>query len=148
MPPAPTPLAERFWAKVDKQGPLHPDLQTRCWLWTGARSRSRGLTAYGHIREGGRGTRMWRVNRLAIVLATGEDAPGMDACHRCDNPLCCNPDHLFWGTHRYNMLDYIRKYGRVAVEKRPLPPRPALPFEEPLDEIEAAVQNVLRAAGG
>jgi hypothetical protein len=67
------------------------------------------------------------------MLATGQNPADMDACHTCDNTICCNPDHLFWGTHRANMRDYIVKYGRVAVSKRPLPPRPGLPFHEPTD---------------
>lgn len=128
------PLAERLAAKVDASG--GPDA---CWPFTGRISVNRGTgLGYGQIRADrttvGQQARLLKAHRAALMLATGEDPPDKDACHACDNTICCNPKHLSWGTHRENMRDYIVKYGRLAVSKRPLPPRPGLPFEpEPTD---------------
>jgi hypothetical protein len=129
-------LADRFWAKVDRSaGP------TACWPWLGYIGQNRGTgRGYGQIRDTSAGSRgrLLKAHRVALVLKTGRDEPALDACHECDNSVCCNPGHLFWGTHRENMKDYILKYGRVAVEKRPLPPRPKLPFEDAVDPLDAA----------
>jgi hypothetical protein len=123
-------LAERLARKTDRSG--GPDA---CWPFTGCISVNRGSgLGYGQLRVGSKvdGTRrLVKAHRLALILKTGEDRPLEDACHSCDNTVCCNPAHLSWGTHRANMADYIAKYGRIAVSKRPLPPRPGLPFEAP-----------------
>lgn len=121
------PLADRFWPKVDSSG--GPDA---CWPWTGAKSQKTSA-CYGVIREGGSG-RMLLAHRVALFLTTGEMPADLDACHKCDNPICCNPAHLTWASHRENMRDYAAKYGGVAREKRPAPPRPML---DALDELEA-----------
>lgn len=140
--PAPRPLAARFEAKVDRSG--GPEA---CHPWTGARTRRRyGATVYeyGNIRDdcapgGGRG-KVLLAHRVALTLHTGEPAPPeMDACHRCDNTLCCNGTHLFWGTHRYNMLDYAKKYGKLGVTKVPPEVRPrAIDWDGPEELSEEA----------
>ena len=58
------------------------------------------------------GRSMFKSNRLAYFLATGEDPGELDVCHRCDNPPCCNPACLFLGTHKNNSDDMIKK-GRA-----------------------------------
>lgn len=118
---APGSLEARFWPKVDRAGGIEA-----CWPWTGATSQKTSAR-YGIIRdEHGRKGKVLLAHRVALFLLTGAMPSHLDACHACDNPICCNPTHLFWGTHRENMRDYAAKYGRVAVEKRPLPPRPIL----------------------
>jgi len=99
------PEAERFWAKVDKRGP------DECWPWTGARSH-RGYGIFGSNGRNRNAQRTaWELTRGPIP--PGEGAHGTCVCHACDNRACCNPSHLFLGSHRDNMLDASRK-GRVA----------------------------------
>lgn len=88
-------IARRFWAKVQKT--------STCWLWTAFRN----AQGYGRLYAGGR-TRP--ATHVALWLATGKWPPqGMLACHRCDNPSCVNPDHLFLGTARDNARDCLEK---------------------------------------
>jgi len=56
---------------------------------------------------------------MAYFAATGVDSVGQEVCHTCDNPICCNPAHLFLGDRFANMQDAGRK-GRLSV---PRPPR-------------------------
>jgi hypothetical protein len=56
-------------------------------------------------------------NRVAYIVTYGPIPDGMFVCHRCDNPPCCRPDHLFLGTQRENLADMKRK-GRSATGDR------------------------------
>jgi hypothetical protein len=120
MPGRRAPLADRFWDKVDRSAGMHG-----CWPWIGAvgnRGRQRSGTdrnaggLYGHIRTGGVGAPLIKAHRLALILATGEDWPELEACHAlwCTTTLCCNAwgGHLRWGTREDNIADWIAKYGR------------------------------------
>lgn len=106
-------LAERFWAKVDRNGPVpahRPELGP-CWAWTGAVS-----AGYGVIVTGRRGaTLRMRAHRLAWWLWHGR-WPDPCALHHCDNPLCVRRDHLFEGTRTDNNADMTAK-GRNADTK-------------------------------
>lgn len=104
MPRKIIPLMDRLWAKVVKtpQG---------CWEFTGAKT---GRSAdknkqYGHIRLGKRGSPMKRVHVIVYENLKGHIPPGYMVCHKCDNPSCCNPDHLFIGTMKDNINDMIKK---------------------------------------
>lgn len=91
---------ERFWSNVDKSG--------GCWVWTAAR----GGFGYGLIRLGSErsGTRRMQVtHRFSYELAFGAIPPGLVVCHRCDNPPCVNPAHMFLGTQADNMQDRVSK---------------------------------------
>jgi hypothetical protein len=99
----PTPK-ERFWSKVSKS--------ETCWTWT-AKKRPGG---YGLFSLGGK---MLQAHRVSWTFENGEIPDGMDVCHKCDNPSCVRPDHLFLGTHTDNMHDMIAKgrenmYGRKS----------------------------------
>lgn len=92
---------QRFMSKVS------PEPNTGCWLWTGAISSRQ----YGQFWVAGRTV---GAHRFALSVRLGHPLPdNMDACHRCDNPPCVNPDHLFPGTAQDNMADCKRK-GRIA----------------------------------
>lgn len=80
--------------------------KTGCWEWQGARHKH----GYGEIRDGAIGV---RASRKAYELWKGPIPAGIRVCHQCDNPPCCNPEHLFLGTQKQNMEDASRK-GRIA----------------------------------
>lgn len=101
--PEPRPLTERFWRHVRKTDD--------CWLWLGG-------PGYGRLRTGGKGTPLVGPHRLAWELAYGPVPDGLIVCHRCDNPRCVRPDHLFVGTHGDNARDRERK-GRGRRGRRP-----------------------------
>lgn len=111
-----TPLLERFWSRVDRQGP------DDCWLWQGSLKDN----GYGIIGSGGRGGKSIYVHRLSYDLAHPDDPlpDGWNACHTCDvrwaddtYKRCVNPAHLFAGTHQDNMDDMWAK-GRGAIGER------------------------------
>ena len=95
-------LTERFWEKVDIRG------KADCWPWTAYRSPH----GYGRIGRGGKRGRIETASRLAWELRNGPIPDGLHVLHRCDNPACCNPAHLFLGTHGDNVRDMYAK-GRA-----------------------------------
>jgi hypothetical protein len=102
----------RFWAKVNKSGPVpahQPDLGA-CWVWTGGTNRKH----YGQINIAGV---ICRANRVAWTMAEGFVPDGMFVLHACDNPRCVRRSHLFLGTHVANMADEVAK-GRQARGER------------------------------
>lgn len=95
-------IAERFWSKVDVRG------ENDCWPWKGATQKG-----YGHFRlNNPRRTR--KAHTISYELTYGEFPTGMEGCHTCDNPICCNPKHVFPGSHADNMRDMIAKGRRKS----------------------------------
>lgn len=80
-------------------------IESGCWEWKGSRHVRGG---YGQI-SGTRATGPLKAHRVAYEISFGEVPEGMMVCHRCDNPPCVNPDHLFAGSGLDNIQDCWNK---------------------------------------
>ena len=97
-------LVFRFWDKFDRP-------KDECWLWKAGKSSG----GYGNIDRGdGCGYSSIRAHRLSWMLYNGPIPNGLCILHKCDNPACVNPDHLFLGTKGDNAKDRDAK-GRLVV---------------------------------
>lgn len=90
----------RFWDNLNKED------SEICWNWMGYRNR----VGYGQIKVGGKNL---RAHRVAYAIANGHVPASLDVLHSCDNPPCCNPNHLWLGTDLDNVADKVAK-GRQA----------------------------------
>lgn len=90
--------------------------ESECWPWTGCVNR----WGYGACQVDGR---QLNASRAAWLFANGEIAPGLMVCHRCDNPICCNPSHLYLGTQFDNMRDRKEREGYRSVPRGAKHPR-------------------------
>lgn len=89
-----------FWTKVDRSA--GPDA---CWPWTAGRdSQGYGSTRLNGVQD--------RAHRVALALDGRPVPSGMYGCHRCDNPSCCNPAHLYVGSVSQNVVDMYTRSGR------------------------------------
>jgi hypothetical protein len=84
------------------------DNDSHCWEWTG----TIGVRGYGRLGIMGRSYLAHRLSLLAHGYTLGD---AQHALHRCDNPRCINPDHLYAGTHADNMRDAVQR-GRINME--------------------------------
>ena len=100
-----TTLTAKFWCRVKVEA------EPACWPWLGYRNRN----GYGHMRVGNN-VRLY-AHRVSWELHYGKIPDGMLVCHRCDNPPCVNPLHLFLGSHADNHADRNAK-GRQARGER------------------------------
>ena len=94
----------RFWSKVDVRH------ENRCWNWRASRKGRKGQQ-YGAFSIDGK---MTSSNRVAWEIANNEALGRRIACHTCDNPLCCNPAHIYAGTHKSNRRDAMAR-GRAVI---------------------------------
>lgn len=92
---------ETFWAKVDRSGGPNA-----CWPWLKYRSK------FGHGWVKYQGSGWTTAHRIAYRLIHGTLSDDLDVLHRCDNPWCCNPAHLFTGVQADNNIDMAKK-GRA-----------------------------------
>jgi hypothetical protein len=99
-------LSEVLWARVDKSN------ASGCWVWTGARKSG----GYGHFHHRDHG--LIKAHRASWIVTNGEIPAGLIVCHKCDNPPCVNPSHLFLGTKKDNTRDMMAK-GRAMFRGEP-----------------------------
>jgi len=100
-------IPRRFWVKVRKT--------ECCWLWTGCRVPA----GYGTFTVKSRRQGPLYAHRVAWELAHGSiPSPPLQVLHRCDQPSCVNPDHLFIGTQSENMYDRWNKGRRRVAERK------------------------------
>lgn len=90
-----------------------PEPNSGCWLWF-TRNKKPGGEGYGVLQSCGKS---YAAHRASWIVYKGPIPEGMHVCHRCDNPCCVNPDHLFLGTPTDNMRDKVKK-GRAKTTPR------------------------------
>lgn len=96
---------ERFWKRVNKKGPtVRPELGP-CWIY-----RHKSKAAYNRFTINGE---EFYTHRVSWIIASGPIPDGLSVCHKCDNPPCVRPSHLFLGTQSDNMRDCSDK-GRLS----------------------------------
>lgn len=94
LPPA--DVLNRFWSSVDQRS--HDD----CWPW----QRSVNRWGYGRFSYN---YRKFHASRFALMASSRSLGRGLMALHSCDNPVCCNPKHLRWGTNADNVRDAVQR---------------------------------------
>lgn len=111
---SPFDLRIEFFNRIKKT------LNDGCWIWTG----SVCSTGYGRINSGGKQV---LAHRLSFKIHKGKIPKGKLICHKCDNPICVNPKHLFAGTQKDNIVDCVKKKRHFScsemLKKRLLPAR-------------------------
>lgn len=101
-----TPDKQRFYNKISIS-------ESGCWLWKAGTTG--GKMPYGKFWLNG--TYM-KAHRASYILHIGGIPDGACVCHKCDTPLCVNPEHLFIGSKRDNAIDMVTK-GRGGQSKNP-----------------------------
>lgn len=107
-------VKREFWSKVNKTD--------TCWEWM----RALDKRGYGQIvaKLPEKKQASFRAHRVAWELTNGKIPEGLWVLHKCDNPKCCNPDHLFLGTHQDNMDDAVSKQRMAHGENHGLKRHP------------------------
>lgn len=107
--PKPTPAPVRFWAKVNKDGPVQAHMDSPCWVWTGAKSGGYGLFKVD-------GDTTMNAHRYSWLSHHGSLPNARLLRHVCDVPLCVRVDHLLPGDDAMNARDKVERgrMGRAA----------------------------------
>lgn len=122
---------ERSWKKPTKEKineRVFPVTESGCWIWTGKES-----SGYGMYNK-------YLAHRMSYELFIGEIPDGMCVCHKCDIPLCVNPNHLFIGSHKENMKDMEikgRKWAKPVFRKNDGEPASAKLTKDKVNEIRS-----------
>lgn len=85
---------------------------SNCWEWQGSKRQGYGRTIIGSRKDGTR--KSVSAHRLSYEVFKGEIPKGYEVCHKCDNPCCINPEHLFIGTRQDNVDDRERKHRNIV----------------------------------
>lgn len=101
-----TEFFNELYSKILKQ-------DNGCWVWIGSKNHT-GFYGYGAIHWK---NKTYLVHRFIYEMCKGKIPNGMDLCHKCDNPPCCNPEHMFVGTRSDNMRDSYEKGRSPRGEK-------------------------------
>jgi HNH endonuclease len=91
---------ERFWPRVNFNGPTKVRRLGPCWIWTG----SKDIHGYGNFRLSPRRISFTKAHRFSFALICGKYPKGTEPHHLCENPSCVRPTHQQPVTHRENML--------------------------------------------
>lgn len=127
---------KRFLMRVEKGG------SSKCWPWTGSR-----LKVGWHGQWRNQAGAIEPTHRAAWRLFVGEIPDGLFVLHKCDNPICCNPGHLFLGTQSDNMKDmWAKKRARPQTRRGQDHPLAKLTDEEVLEIRESTASVVELAA--
>ena len=104
-------IDERFWSKVNKDGPIQPHMDTACWQWTAGKHGD----GYGQIRVDGK---LAKAHRAGWLLQTGEEPTYLR--HRCDNPACVRVSHLINGKdyREQHKLNVQEAYARGLTNQK------------------------------
>lgn len=128
------PIGEPLRDKIERMS--FPDPNSGCWLWTGCVTPK----GYGYVGpKVSSGSRF--AHRISWEAANGPVPDGMFVLHRCDNPPCVNPAHLFLGTARDNTEDMVRKGRMKAVWKDKYPEK----WAEHMRKLHQATGERMRA---
>lgn len=100
-------LGISFWSKVDKKS------DDECWNWMAS-----NMGGYGYINAYYDGHRETKAHRLSWILHFGNIPDGLVVCHRCESPLCVNPNHLFLGTRRDARLNKLGKSSYLVIQNK------------------------------
>jgi hypothetical protein len=98
---------ERFWKYLTVKS------VDECWPWKG----NTYPNGYGLFRRGGKLGHNIGAHRLSYEFAYGVPDRKLYVCHKCDNPICCNPNHLFLDTPGANMIDAIHKGRKLGTSQ-------------------------------
>lgn len=90
-------LKDRFLSKIKKT--------KGCWLWTACKNKA----GYGTVYIGEKNKQSYLAHRYSYKLKYGSIGKNISVCHKCDNPSCVRPSHLFLGTHQDNSDDCKKK---------------------------------------
>lgn len=80
-----------------------------CWGWSGCVPK---IPGYGQFRSS---MKLFSAHRASWMINFGEIPKGINVLHKCDNKICSNPDHLFLGTQKDNIFDYLKKYKKNMI---------------------------------